>query len=300
MTMQAAVAIAAPGLIAQGAHGQDATVSTEGSAGQTNVAVEPAKSPLSLQLNFDCTSAYFYHGIMQEDTGFIFQPALKLTINVYEQDDVKVDVILGNWNSFQSQKTGAQTSGDFTDYWYESDLLSGLALTVDKFSVAATYVILTSPSDAYETVQELDLTFGYDDLEALGKWAMHPYALLAFETGADGSDGPGTDPGTYLELGIGPGFSFDAAKDLPVSITFPVSVGLSLNDYYQDAAGNNDTFGFFQLGVKGSVPLPFGTRYGAWTLNAGVFGMFLGDQTSQYNGGQDAQLIAMIGLQANF
>src|SRR5262249_9542441 len=32
-------------------------------------------SPFSLQFNLDYTTAYFYHGIMQEDSGLILQPA---------------------------------------------------------------------------------------------------------------------------------------------------------------------------------------------------------------------------------
>ncbi len=260
---------------------------------------ESLTSPLSLQLNFDATTAYFYHGIIQEDTGPILQPAAKLTVNVYEQDDLKIDAIAGVWNSFHGQKTAAQTHGDFTEYWYECDLIGGVVVTKGKVSLTGTYTILTSPSDAYETVQELDFTLAYDDSDQLGKFALHPYALLGIETGADASDGANSDAGTYLELGVAPGLSVDVGQT-PVAISFPASVGLSLNDYYQNAAGDDDTFGFAQVGAKAAIPLPFGDRYGTWTLNAGVSALFLGDNTSEYNGGQDQQVIGTIGVQANF
>jgi hypothetical protein len=260
---------------------------------------EDTKSPFGLQINIDYTTAYFYHGIIQEDTGFILQPAAKLTINLYEQDDFKVDALLGTWNSFHGQKTGAQTHGDFTDYWYESDLIAGFVLTKGKWSLTSCYTFLTSPSDAYQTVQELDLTVAYDDSDLLGKLALHPYVLLGMETGADASDGAASNTGTYLELGIAPGFSVDVGKT-PVAISCPASVGLSLHDYYQNAAGEDDTFGFAQVGVKASVPLPFGDRYGKWTLNAGVAALFLGDHTAEFNGGDHEQLIGTIGLQLNF
>lgn len=266
---------------------------------QAPVALTPVKSAFSVQLNLDCTSAYFYHGIVQEDTGFILQPAAKLTINVCEQDDLKVDAFIGMWNSLHGQRTAAQTQGDFTEYWYEADLVGGVAFTSGKFSLAAQYAVLTSPSDAYETVQELDFTVAYDDSEALAAWALHPYALLAIETGADASDGANSDPGTYLELGIAPGFSFDAGAT-PVTIAFPVSIGLSLADYYQNAAGDDDTFGFAQIGVKASVPLPFAERYGKWTLNAGVSALLLGDHMADVNAGQGEQFIGTVGLQLNF
>lgn len=299
-----AACVAVPALIGSFAHAQETFITQQPSA--TPAAAEPstspaapAKIPFSLQFNLDYTTAYFYHGIIQEDTGLILQPAAKLTVNLYENDDFKVDAFFATWNSFHGQKTAAQTHGDFTEYWYESDLVGGISLTKGKFSLATQYVFLTSPSDAYETVQELDFTLSFDDSEALGKFALHPYALLGVETGADASDGANSDTGTYLELGIAPGFSFDVGKT-PVSITFPASVGLSLHDYYQNAAGDDDTFGFTQVGVKASIPLPFGDRYGKWTLNAGVSAMFLGDQTTEFNSGQSEQVIGTIGLQLNF
>jgi hypothetical protein len=259
----------------------------------------PPSSPFSLQLNLDVTTAYFYHGIIQEDSGLILQPAARLTINLVEGDDIKVDAILGVWSSFHSQKTGAQTSGDFTDYWYECDLIAGVALTMDRFVLATTYTFLTSPSDAYETVQELDVALAFDDSEILGAYALHPYVLVGIETGADASDGADSDTGAYLELGVAPGFSFDLGTT-PIAISFPCSIGLSLHDYYQDAAGEDDAFGFAQIGARASMPLPFGDRYGAWTLNAGVSALFLGDHTADFNGGDDMEFIGTMGLQVNF
>lgn len=262
-------------------------------------ATAAAGSAVSLQLNFDYTTGYFYRGIVQEDSGLILQPAARLTINVLQEGDFKLDLIAGTWNSFHGQKTAAQTRSDFTEYWYESDLYAGLVVTKGKLSLTSTYTFLTSPSDAYETVQELGFTLALDDSEWLGAFALKPYTSLVFETGADASDGADSDTGTYLELGIGPGFSFECGKT-PVTVTFPVSVGLSLEDYYQDSSGNDDAFGFAQAGVKFSLPLPVNNRYGAWTLNAGVAALFLGDHTQDLNDGDDTEIIGTIGLQWNF
>jgi hypothetical protein len=259
--------------------------------------LEPTPSPFSLQLNLDFTNAYFYHGILQQDKGVIVQPAAKLTLNLFQRDDFKLDALLATWNSF-GRNSGSQHS-ELVKYWYESDLIAGFVLTKGKFSLTTTYTFLMSPSDAFATVQELDFTFAYDDSDLLGAWALHPYALLGIETGANGSDGADSNAGTYLELGVAPGFAFDVGKT-PISLSFPLSVGLSLHDYYQNAAGEDDTFGFFQVGMKASVPLPFGDRYGKWTLNAGVSGLFLGDHTTEYNHGNDTQVIGTIGLQLNF
>ncbi|HWB20426.1 MAG TPA: hypothetical protein VG711_09020 [Phycisphaerales bacterium] len=256
-------------------------------------------SPFSLQLNLDYTTAYFYHGILQEDSGLILQPSARLTINLYSEDDFKIDAILGTWNSFHGEKTNAHTDGDFTNYWYESDLIAGFAITKGDFSLTTTYTFLTSPSNAYQTVQELDFTLAYDDSRLLGGFAMHPYTLLGIETGADYSDGADSDKGIYLELGIAPGFSFDIGKT-PIAVSFPASVGLSLHNYYQNTEGDDDTFGFAQVGAKAAIPLPFGDRFGSWTLNAGVSALFLGDHTAEFNHNDDFEVIGVVGLQLNF
>lgn len=256
-------------------------------------------SPFSVQLNLDFTNAYFYRGIRREDQGLIVQPAARFMANLHRGEDWRIDGFLATWNSFHSEKTGARTHGDFTDTWYECDLTAGFTLIRGPLSLTTSYTFLTSPGDAHETVQELGFNLALDDTPWLGGWAMKPYATLVFETGADGSDSPELDRGTYLELGITPGFTCNAGKT-PVTLTFPVSVGLSLDDYYQDASGDDDTFGFVQVGAKAAVPLPFGDRYGTWTLNVGVAGLFLGDHTAEINGGNDAEFLGSLGLQLNF
>ena len=60
--------------------------------------------------------------------------------------------------------------------------------------------------------------FGGDDSAVLGKAAMHPWVIAAFEFDADNghqADG-GSKAGKYLELGVGPGYVGSTA-----SLTFP-------------------------------------------------------------------------------
>ncbi len=274
-----------------------AAANQPGESAETDTAAEPASpsNPFHVQLNGDFTNAYFYRGILQQDHGLIVQPAAKLLINLYKRDDLAIDGFIGTWNSFGSN--GGSNTGDLISDWYECDLLAGFVVTKDKLSLTTSYVFLTSPSDAYQTVQELDFTLGLDDSEYLGKFAMHPYALLAFETGTVGSDGG--DGGIYLELGVSPGFSFDLGKT-PIAVTFPVAVGLSLDDYYDFAGGDDSTFGFVQAGAKLAMPLPFGERFGQWTLNAGASLMYLGDNLANINHDDNLEVIGTIGLQWNF
>lgn len=259
--------------------------------------VEAVGSAISVQLNLDFTNAYFYRGIRQQDNGLIVQPAARITTRLVDDAEFKLDGFIGTWNSF-GPNGGMQTGGLIED-WYESDLYAGFTLTHGKFSLTTSYTFLTSPSNAFQEVQELGFTLALDDSEWMKEFALKPYATLVFETGSNGSDGPDLDNGTYFELGIAPGFSFDVDKT-PITLTFPASVGLSLSDYYQDAGGDDDTFGFAQVGAKASIPLGEPGRFGAWTLNAGVSVLFLGDNTKAFNSGDGTQVIGTVGLQWNF
>jgi hypothetical protein len=259
--------------------------------------VEAVGSAISVQLNVDFTNAYFYRGIRQQDKGLIVQPAARLTTRLVDDAEFKLDGFIGTWNSF-GPNAGTQT-GALVEDWYESDLFGGFTLTHGKLSLTTSYTFLTSPSNAFQEVQELGFTLALDDSEWMTEWALKPYATLAIETGSNGSDGPDLSNGVYLELGIAPGFSFDVDRT-PITLTFPASVGLSLSDYYQDAGGGDDTFGFAQLGAKASIPLGEPSRFGAWTLNAGVSVLFLGDHTKAFNGGDGTEVIGTVGLQWNF
>lgn len=108
----------------------------------------------------------------------------------------------------------------------------------------------TSPSDAWEHVEEVNLSAAFDDSESLGGWTMRPRTLLQhLRRGANFTDGADARPGTYLELGIAPGP--DAAfGETTVEIRFPVTVGFSLHEYYEDADGNDDTFGYALHGAR--------------------------------------------------
>jgi hypothetical protein len=254
-------------------------------------------SAISVQLNLDFTNAYFYRGIRQQDKGLIVQPAARITTHLVDDADFKLDGFIGTWNSF-GPNGGTQT-GALVEDWYESDLYGGFTLTHGKLSLTTSYTFLNSPSDAFQTVEELGFTLALDDAEWMKAWALKPYATFAIETGSNGSDGPELDNGTYFELGFAPGFSFDVGET-PVTLTFPASVGLSLSDYYQEADGRDETFGFAQFGTKASIPIGEPGRFGAWTLNAGVSVLFLGDHTKAFNNGDDTEVIGTIGLQWNF
>jgi hypothetical protein len=127
-----------------------------------------------------------------------------------------------------------------------------------------------------------------DDSSALGKAAMKPYALLAFELDDNQADA-GDAKGKYLELGVAPGYAGSKA-----SLAVPVKVGLSVGDYYEFGTGTDSTFGYFS--VAGIVTVPVGAHA---NVHGGVEFQAFGDTLKAYNG-QDTVGIGTIGLGFSF
>lgn len=219
----------------------------------------------------DTTNAYYFRGILQEREGIIFQPWAELYYSVYSSEDGllrDVTVGAGWWNSFHSERTLARTGGgDRNQWWYEADFYPLVSLGfAEGVSLTGTYFFYTSPNDAFTTVQELALRLAWDDSEAFGDWAMQPWLNLLIET-ENSVFGP--DQGVGLQLGIGP--TLYAAEDGSFSLTLPVEVGLSPDDYYEASDGENHFFGYANAGLLASIPLGFVPESaGSWTMNLGA------------------------------
>jgi hypothetical protein len=198
-----------------------------------------------------------------------------------------VGVNVGTWNSLHTGNAGSD--GPSGELWYESDFYSTVALGFGKgTNLGVTYTAYTSPNGLFGTVKELSFRVTVDDSGALGAFAVRPYALLAQEL--DGQADGGTNEGTYLELGIGPGFAIPRA-----TVSVPMKVGLSLSDYYEGLTGD-ETFGFFSIG--GVVTVPFTsapTRFGSWNVHGGVEFLMLGDRNEAVFG-DGSHVIGSIGI----
>jgi hypothetical protein len=251
----------------------------------------PNTGRLHFLIGADFTNAYYYRGLRQEDDGILVQPYAGVTFDAITRDDWALALSLSTWNSFHDQGTGTPND-EFSDKWYESDIVLGASLAFDKWTLGASYSWFVSPSDAWATIQQVDLTVAYDDSEALGAWALSPTATITFETdnAADGQD-----EGRYLQLGIAPGFEHELANT-EAEFSFPVTVGLSLGDYYQNAAGEDETFGYLSVGAKASFDLPMPKDLGEWSAYVSATGLLLGDTTKTFNENDEAELIVAVGL----
>lgn len=250
-------------------------------AGLLGVCAAPAAAQdpkVAVTGGVDFTNQYNFRGIRQNLNGAAIFPFVDVGIPLFSGDGglTSVTLNLGTWNSFHTNHNEALSD---EDKWYESDLYATLGLGFNKATLGFTYTAYMSPAEDlddipvyFKTVHELAVKVSVDDSEALGKAALKPYALVAFELGDGGADGV-SKKGTYVELGVAPGVSTDK-----VSVAFPVKIGLSAKDYYE-FGGEDGKFGYFS--VAGIVTVPLNAN---WNVHGGGELQVFGDRLRAVNG----------------
>jgi hypothetical protein len=254
----------------------------------------PNKGRITFAGGLDWTSAYFFRGYNQEDGGLIFQPYFEINTTVYKKDQMAVNAVIGMWNSVHENQT---FSDDGNSAWYESDIYGRVDVTLPKgFILSGIYTLYTYPNGAFNSIQEIGVKVGWDDSPYTEKqigFALKPYAALFFEV----DDGNGTED-TYLELGLNPTvYSFNLRSDTPVSITVPLVLGLSLDDFYVDNDGDNELFGYGSIGVAAQMPLPIPSDYGSWSLTGSLtYLQLFADSTEIVNNDESNYFIGKLGV----
>ena len=275
---------------------------TASASAQTPQPADPNPGNLTLTGSFDVVSTYMFRGIRQHSTGIAVWPVADLGISLYSGDGglKSAGINLGTWNSLHTGDTGQD--GPSGKLWYESDFYTTFNLGFGGgTSLATTYTAYTSPNNSFTTVKEIMFKLGVDDSAYLGKFALKPYALVAFEfdtgPGVGQADG-GVDAGRYMELGIAPGYGTPRA-----SFAVPVKIGFSLSNYYELNTGTSDApvyvdnkFGYFSIAGLVTVPLGSPSKFGTWNLHGGVEIQALGDTTKALNGGDGSRVIGSIGV----
>lgn len=272
------------------------TLATPPASGEKEIPAAPEASRVSGSVKLDMTNAYFFRGLKQEDGGVMLQPAASLTIPMYKDADWSIDAQLSTWNSMHTTRTGASSRSGISQFWYELDFAGGVSVSRGQLTLTTLYNFYTSPNDAFNTEEDIGFTLALDDSEWLGQFALNPAMTLAIETNDIGADG-GPDRGVYLEFGIAPGFEREV-QGFNVEVAFPVTLGLSLKDYYEDAAGEDDTFGYLSLGARATLPMPCAGP--SWSFSAGVNVLFLGDNAAILNNDHDTQVIGSAGMAYEF
>ena len=266
---------------------------------------QPNTGKVSFTTGADFSHAYFFRGIKQERKGLVAQPYADINFNVYADDDGSglngVTFTLGQWNSLHTGPSGQDGSAANVAPWYESDFFTGVTLAIDNWEAGITYTSYLSPNDSFGTVQELSFGLAMDDTALLGTFALQPHVLIAVEMNgqADGGD----SEGVYLEFGVEPGTDVLGES---VGVTFPVKIGLSLSDYFENGidsalpGGFSDTFGYLDVAAVVAVPLPVSENYGSWELTGGLHLMALGSYLESLNESDGVQVIGSFGVSIGY
>jgi hypothetical protein len=177
---------------------------------------DPNPGALTMSGGIDFVNQYMFRGIRQNSTGIAIWPWGDLGIAAYSGDGrlKSVGINIGTWNSLNTGDTG--TDGPSGKLWYEGDFYTTLGLGFGGgVSVLTTYTAYTSPNNTFSTAKELMFKLAVDDSAYLGTRAVKPYAIVAREMdtapGLGQADG-GEHAGTYLELGIAPGYAGSKAS----------------------------------------------------------------------------------------
>jgi hypothetical protein len=217
-----------------------------------------------------------FRGIRQNGGEVSIWPYIDLGIPAWSGDGAlkAVTINLGTWNAFHTELPDNK--------WYESDLYATLGLGFNKTTLSFNYTSYTSPADIFAHVKEFGIKVAVDD-SALGRGSLKPYALVAFELDDAGQADAGASKGTYVELGVAPGYTGSKA-----SIAFPIKVGLSASDYYEFGGlppftGEDSKFGYFSL--AGIVTVPINSN---WNVHGGAEFQAFGENVKLYNGFGDS------------
>jgi hypothetical protein len=266
-------------------------------AGFLAVSATPAAAQVAVTGGLDLTNQYMFRGIRQNYSGMAIWPFVDLGMPVFSGDGglKSVNINVGSWNSIHTdQFDGVEDEPK----WYESDFYATLGFGFSKATLGFTYTAYMSPASVdgaenvyFPTIHELAVKVSVDDSGALGKGALKPYALIAFELTEDGQADLGAEKGVYLELGVAPGISGEKA-----SVAFPVKLGLSAKDYYEFGSGEDSKFGYFS--VAGIVTVPINSN---WNVHGGGELQIFGDNTRLINafgdsGDRRSTGIASIGI----
>lgn len=247
---------------------------------------DPNPGAITFTGGLDVPSVYVFRGIVQEtDPKLTLFPYgdIGLALKSGEGSVKSLGVNFGVWNSLN---TGSSGSDGFTEHMhYEEDFYATLSLGFAKgITFGTTYTAYTSPNLMFNTVNEISFKVAQSS-------KINPYGIIGFEVGEYGADG-GENKGTYLELGAGPTFPLGSK----VTLTIPVKLGMSLNNYYE-LDGVDHNFGYFDIGGQLTVPLSgIPSQFGTWNLHGGVDVLAFGETTKSFNSGDSSKVVALIGI----
>jgi hypothetical protein len=216
---------------------------------------------------------YIFRGLVLNNKGWIGQAGSDLWADLLDTDDLRISSVVGFWATLHpgdKAKVGAGPAA-----WYESRIDGGLILGVGDLVLDGRLVIYSSPNGSFEDIYELRGVIAYDDDRLFSQGSSRaifrgfaPKLTLAYEAkGARDQQ----KSGAYAEVAIAPRLHILEGVALSADLSFPISAGFSVADYYEFADKNGDIkdhgLGFASFGTNLVLALGFvPERLGVWTL----------------------------------
>lgn len=177
-------------------------------------------------------------------------------------------------------------------------LMGGTYLSAGDLSADFKYTWYNaSPFAEFAPIQEVGVKLAYD---VLGAWrdpersynfGLKPYGAIYYET-----LNSATQEGTYAETGLEP-FVQCCLCGRKVGISLPVFVGLSVDNYFVNAAGQNEPFGYVSGGMAVSMPIFPAAKFGSWFCTVSAQYMYLSAESLRIaNGGDPNAFIGKVGI----
>ena len=248
--------------------------------------------PWYLYGSIDLRSQYFFRGYNQNSHGYIVQPNAEFGYTVYDNGTFSLTPFVGTWLNLTQQR-GPGSPAHFN----ELDYIGGVDLIIkEKLTLRFLYTDYTSPSDAFEDIQELGLNLKYDGLPLGPFEKLNPAVGYYTEI-----QNKAETEHAYLEFGVEPTLAEIKLANVPVTLSFPTLLGTSLDTFYTGAGGHNAFWGFAQAGVKASVPVSVDKKWGEWTLSAEVDYVYLfANSVRAANTGDDDDVVLVGSLTYSF
>ena len=253
-------------------------------------AADPKDSPWGVTGGVDVRDNYFFRGYNLAP-GLNVQPYFDVLYTVYQKGEFAVTPHIGTWLNF----TEDQGTEDPT-HWGEVDLNLGVAVDWGDFTFDFQYFFYDSPNNTFLQSEEIGVDVTYDDSRF---WKTGPIAALNpsvafFHEFHDRND---DESDAYVGLGLEPELrSFDLGR-VPVTVSFPLTLGGSYNGYYFNSDNEVDQLGFWSAGVKFGFDLPQPENSPRWRVEAeATYIRLMADSVENANGGDRDDIAIRAGL----
>jgi hypothetical protein len=254
---------------------------------------EPGYSPLAVTGGFDYRDHYFFRGYDRVSSGPMIQPYADVGYTVFDNGRLAVTPHVGAWADFTEEK-GPNPPVHVNEFRANA----GVAVEVSRFVLDFRYVLYTSPSDVFEKVHEVGVDVRYDD-RSFWRHDDCPFVALnpSFSLFHEAEDNNDDEKNTFVGVGLEPTLRPFDVGPLPLTVSFPLTLGGSYDGYYRDDDGHNVNFGYWEAGVRCALPLGRSAYGGRWSVEAELdYVRLLADSAEAANGHDSDDVVFRLGL----